>query len=186
MVLVLTTIAYLMIIMYAALADRMRGGFPDDSHWTKVGLTPPRWKHWLRKFVWHTSGVMIAIGVMEAEGLRDFGVCFLAGILFAQGDRQDMGVLGQLIIPGGNRLKGWIGQLRIGAVFAVVTAPVLYFDMALWPMLVGCFLGPILGAGMTFVYWYKTEVLDLRGQWAWMELYRGMCMATIAIALSVM
>jgi hypothetical protein len=129
---------------------------------------------------------MIALSVMRPETWGGVGYCFLTGILFAQGDRQDMGVLGQLIVPDGNRLKGWLGQLRIGAVFAAVTAPALYFDMALWPMLVGCFFGPILGAAMTFVYWTPTEKLDLRGQWAWMELYRGFFMATISIAVSVM
>jgi hypothetical protein len=179
----LTAFACTAIIVYAALADRMRGGFPDDSHWTEVGETPPRWKHWLRKFVWYTSGLMIAMGVMEAESLRDFGVCFLAGILFAQGDRQDMGVLGQLIVPDGDRIKGYLGQLRIGAVFAAVTAPALYFDIRLWPMLVGCALGPIVGAVVAKTFWFRTDFLDLRGQWAWMELFRGLFMAMFALAI---
>lgn len=173
-----------LIVAYCALADRMRGGFPDDSHWTSRGETPPRWKHWVRKVVWYTSGFPLAMFITQPTTWGEVGVCFLAGILFAQGDRQDMGVLGQLIIPGGDRKKGWLGQIRIGAVFAAVTAPALYFDMALWPMLVGCFFGPILGAGMTFVYWHPTNVMDLRGQWAWMELYRGLFMALVAIVVA--
>lgn len=175
---------FIISIMYAAIADRMRGGFPDDSHWTSIGKEPPRWKHWARKFVWYTSGFMISLCVLRPELWTGVGYCFLTGILFAQGDRQDMGVLGQLIVPDGDRKKGWLGQLRIGAVFAAVTAPALYFDMALWPMLVGCFLGPIAGAAMTFVYWRRTPKLDLYGQWAWMELYRGFFMALISIGVS--
>lgn len=177
--------SFVVSITYAAVADRMRGGFPDDSHWTQHGETPPRWKHWLRKFVWYTSGAMISLCVLRPESWDGVSTCFLIGILFAQGDRQDMGVLGQLIVPDGNRLKGWLGQLRIGAVFAAVTAPALYFDMAIWPMLVGCLLGPILGAAMTFVYWTPTEKLDLRGQWAWMELYRGLFTALVSVAVSL-
>jgi hypothetical protein len=109
------------VILFAALADRMRGGFPERRFWGRDIV---------RMAAWYASGALVAMLI------RPDWWCLLAGVLYAQGDRQDMSVMAELIRPDGKRLKGWLGQFRIGAVFAACVAPMLAVDLAYWPMVV--------------------------------------------------
>jgi len=150
----------LAIAVFAALADRMRGGFPERRFWGRDIV---------RMAAWYASGALVAMLI------RPDWWCLLAGILFAQGDRQDMSVMAELIRPDGKRLKGWLGQFRIGSVFAACTAPMLAVDVAYWPMVVACLLAPAVGALVAHPF--------PGNRWAWMELWRGFFVAVLTGAI---
>lgn len=146
-----------LIIAFAALADRMRGGFPERRFWGR---------DMVRMAAWYCSGALIATLI------RPDWWCLLAGVLMAQGDRQDMSVMAELIRPDGKRLKGWLGQARIGAVFAACVAPMLAVDVAYWPMVLACLLAPAVGA-------LAALAAPVRHRWARMEFIRGGLMAAL-------
>ena len=146
-----------LVIAFAALADRMRGGFPERRFWGRDIV---------RMAAWYSSGALIAALI------RPDWWCLLAGVLMAQGDRQDMSVMAELIRPDGKRLKGWLGQARIGAVFAACVAPMLVVDLAYWPMVLACALAPAVGALLALA-------APVNKRWAGMELARGGLMAAL-------
>ena len=151
-----------LVIAFAALADRMRGGFPERRFWGRDIV---------RMAAWYSSGALIATLI------RPDWWCLLAGVLMAQGDRQDMSVMAELIRPDGKRLKGWLGQARIGAVFAACVAPMLVVDMAYWPMVLACALAPATGA-------LAALAAPVSSRWAWMELGRGGVTAALVALLA--
>ena len=150
------------IILFAALADRMRGGFPERRFWGRDIV---------RMAAWYASGALVAMLI------RPDWWCLLAGVLYAQGDRQDMSVMAELIRPDGRRLKGWLGQLRIGAVFAACVAPMLAVDLAYWPMVVAAGVAPALGA-------IAAQGVQVSSRWAWMEVGRGAAVAGLVALLA--
>ena len=151
----------LLVAVFCALADRMRGGFPERKF-------PGR--NVLRMGFWYGGGALVAL-LLEPSWW-----CLLAGVLYAQGDRQDMSVMGQLLRFDGSQLKGWLGQLRIGAVFAAVTAPMLAVSMTYWPMVAAAGIAPAAGAVV------GRAVYRARGGtvgWKWCELGRGFFFAVL-------
>lgn len=150
----------LAVTLLCAIADRMRGGFPERRFWGRDIV---------RMGAWYGSGALVALLIEPGWW------CVLAGLLYAQGDRQDMSVMAELIRPDGKRLKGWLGQLRIGAVFSACTAPLLAVDVAYWPMVAAALLAPSTGALMALPW--------PGNRWAWMELGRGFSFAALTGAL---
>ena len=152
----------LAIALFCGMADRMRGGWPTE--WSG-----PKWtRNLLRMGCWYSGGALIALYLQPGWW------CLLAGVLMAQGDRQDMSVMAELIRTDGNRPKGWLGQLRIGAVFAACVLPILFADLHYWPMVPACLLAP--AAGM----WVSMQGAGPMNPWAWAECWRGFLMAALA------
>lgn len=169
------------VILYMAIADRMRGGFPDDNFWKPNPA--PRWKHWLRKIVWYLSGGAAAVYLLEPTTATAWAWCLFASILFAQGSRQNMGVIGWLYPGHPKQLMGWLHQLRIGALWALVTMPLYFVDTIFLALTAGSFFGPILGAflGRFINPRMPLWCLQLTSQWAWTEFFRGAMMALITV-----
>lgn len=168
-------------ILYMAIADRMRGGFPDDNFWKPNPA--PRWKHWLRQVVWYFSGMWIAVLLTEPATVIAWSWCLVASILFAQGERQNMGVIGWLYPGHSKQLMGWLHQLRIGALWSLVTLPLYFADARFLALSFGSFLGPILGAALARFFHPKLPALcfQLYSQWAWTEFFRGAMTAVTSI-----
>lgn len=151
----------LFVAFLCALADRMRGGFPERKF---AG------RNVVRMGAWYGSGALVALLLAQ-----DWWA-LLAGVLYAQGDRQDMSVVGQLLRRDGSLLKGWLGQLRIGAVFAACVAPMLAVDLDYWPMVAASLLSPAAGAVVgRAVYKFRGGTAG----WQWCELGRGFFLAVL-------
>lgn len=172
------------VILFMALADRVRGGFPDDSFWKPNPA--PRWKHWLRKSIWYLSGGVLATYLLNPTTPQLWGICLVSSILFTLGARQNMGVIGWIYPGNSKQLHGWLSQLRIGAVWSIVAVPMYFLNNSLWVMIPACMFGPILGALLgRFINPVMPEwCLQLKSQWAWTEFFRGLMIGAIAITLS--
>jgi hypothetical protein len=168
-----------LVCVYCAIADRVRGGFPSDRFW-KI---KPWWKPPLRSFIWYVSGGVLAACILNPHDIKTFLICVIASILFALGERQNMGVIGWIYPTHSKQLLGWLHQFRIGAVWALIVSPLYFFDERLVVLIPACFFGPVLGALFARFLWVKLPpiYLELDGQWAWTEFYRGLFMALIAI-----
>jgi hypothetical protein len=72
-------------------------------------------------------------------------------------------------------------------VWALIVSPLYFLDSNLWVLIPACFFGPVLGALFARFLWVKLPdlCLELNGQWAWTEFYRGLFMAMIAIGLKL-
>lgn len=172
-----------LVVGYMAIADRMRGGFPDDNFWKPNPA--PRWKHWLRFFIWQLSGGVLAVYLTQPITIADWCWCLLASVLFGLGERQNMGVIGWLYPNHSKQFMGWLHQFRIGALWALVTSPLYFVSPNFIPMIVGCFFGPIFGALLgKFIHPRMPNwCFQLNGQWAWTEFYRGLMMGSISIVV---
>lgn len=172
-----------LVCLYCAFADRVRGGFPSDRFW-KI---KPRWKPPLRSFIWYVSGGILTSCILNPHDIKTVLICLLASILFALGERQNMGVIGWLYPTSQKQFKGWIQQFRIGGLWALIVSPLYFLDSNLWVLIPACFFGPVLGALFARFLWVKLPAiyLELDGQWAWTEFYRGLFMAMIAIGLKL-
>jgi len=172
-----------LVCLYCAIADRVRGGFPSDRFW-KI---KPWWKPPLRSSIWYVSGGILSASILNPHDIKSFLICLLASILFALGERQNMGVIGWLYPTSKKQFQGWIQQFRIGGLWALIVSPLYFLDSNLWVLIPACFFGPALGALFARFLWVKLPdlCLELNGQWAWTEFYRGLFMALIAVSLKL-
>jgi len=176
-------IAFL-VCLYCAIADRVRGGFPSDNFWKPN--SKPWWKPYLRTAIWFSSGGVLAAYILTPQTITDWATCGLASVLFALGERQNMGVIGWLYPTSKKKLQGWLQQFRIGGLWALIVSPLYFVDERLVVFIPACFFGPVLGA-MCGVLFSKVKLpricFELDGQWAWTEFWRGWFMATILMLL---
>lgn len=172
-----------LVCLYCAVADRVRGGFPSDRFWAPK--SKPWWKPPLRTAVWFLSGAVLSAFILKPSDLYTVAICAVTSVLFALGERQNMGVIGWIYPGHPKQFWGWLHQLRIGAVWALIVSPSYFLNSSLWVLMPACFIAPIIGAVLARFFWQKLPAwcLELDGQWAWTEFLRGYFMALIAIAL---
>lgn len=170
--------------LYCAAADRIRGGFPSTTIWK------PKNKALRRIFltsIWFFSGFVLSAHLLPIQSINDILVCAVTSILFALGERQNMGVIGWIYPESAKQLAGWLQQFRIGAVWTVLISPSYFLNSDLWVLIPACFFGPVIGALLGRFLSFKLEpdwLFELNGQWSWTEFYRGLSIATIAIILN--
>lgn len=172
-----------LVCLYCAIADRVRGGYPSDRFW--LPGQKPWWKPPLRTTIWFLSGFVLSSYILSPSTWLEFLFCGITSILFALGERQNMGVIGWLYEGHPKQFWGWLQQFRIGGIWALLVTPAYFLNSALWVLIPACFFAPIIGAIFAKFLWVKLprEYLELDGQWAWTELFRGWFMAHIAIIL---
>lgn len=172
-----------LLCIYGAIADRVRGGFPSDNFW--LPNPKPWWKPPLRTAVWFSSGAVLSSYILQPDSLISFGICVVSAILFALGERQNMGVIGWIYPGHPKQFWGWVHQFRIGALWSLCVSPLYFLNNTLWVLIPACFFGPIIGAALARLFWVKLPRIffELDSQWAWTEFIRGMFMYIIAIEL---
>jgi len=172
----------LIIAFYCAFADRVRGGFPSDRFW--LPAQKPWWKPPLRTFIWFTCGLILAWYMTHPSSFAQIAICIVASVLYALGERQNMGVIGWLYPTHPKQIWGWLQQLRIGALWSACVMPLYFLDVKLCiSLILGCFFAPILGAlfGRFINPQLPSYCFELNNQWAWTEFYRGFFMSIISI-----
>lgn len=171
-----------LVCLYCAIADRVRGGFPSSNVLESNEITQR-----LKTIVWFFSGFVLSAYLLSPQTWIEYGTCVVTSILFALGERQNMGVIGWIYPTSKKQFAGWIQQFRIGAVWAAIVAPTYFLNHELWVLIPACSFGPIIGAVAARFLTFKLRpdwLLELNGQWAWTEFYRGLSMASISVLLT--
>lgn len=156
----------LALILFAAGADRVRGGFPNAS--TFAPRAKPKGIDVLREIMKYLYGMGLALPVTDNPWL-----VLAAGPLWQLGTRQDFGGMFRVYWP--DKPGGWWHILRVGAVWPLPVCALAYWDLGFLLFLPAS----IVGNGLAHYCALRTPLelpawaLELRTKPAWSEVYRG-------------
>jgi len=162
--------------LYCGIADRVRGGFPDDKLFADA--TTRKFKNINREIVKFTHGAALAAGV----GVTDIAQLVVAGVMWKFGE-QIAGNFGETFKHLSFPNYSVMPIVRVSLLWPLVTVGIMTF----WDGLHWLFLLPASLAGFTaaaisasvigdtpsFPRWF----FDLRTAPAWQEFLRGMLTA---------
>lgn len=165
----------LLLILSAALCDRVRGGFPDDIdfHGGK-----PKWISIAQTAIKFSYGAILAALLTDQLWL-----IAMAGMTWKFGEQLagDFGGSFRLIAGADD---WWWPLIRIGLMWPLLTLPIAYWDWHLLLLLPasigGVFLSALLAKTLPLPL---TNYFDLWTRAPWQELIRGALIATFCTVL---
>jgi len=167
----------LILILFAGICDRVRGGFPTYLVFGDSEDDKPRWVDSVREFYKFIYGMFLALIVTDV-----WWQVLAAGPLWWLGTRQDFGGMFRIYWP--DKPGGWWHILRVGALWPLPVTALAYWNPVFFLFIPAGIVGNVLAHAYALhcPVVLPRAALELCTKPAWSEFMRGIL---IALALTV-